>query len=671
MAGFLGVAFGLGLGAVAGLSIGPQIFPRLFPPKDYSKLDEAADQDEDVDVPQGQAVTAEMRKLLEFAEPWTTEPDYQRVNMINRCIKTMWPGLSKAIMADVLKQVKVQLQAQVFKKFAFVENIVFGTDGMNAVAGPESFEKYCTGQGFNLGDVPPRIGGFKVFQTSDDEGLFEVPLIWGSNCKFNVGAFIRLGPLRLYIPVEVSNVHVKAEARVTLKPLVDVIPCIGGVSISLLRVPHVDLSLSLFGGVDLMALPIIKDAMRLGLKMAMEKLLVLPNAMTFPIMPNFGLPMPPKGALNVKLLGGEGLKGKELYCVMNTRPNRFRSSNIAKSYKGSADWHEEFNFIVDDPEVQTFNIALYEDVFGADNKIATGCLTLGAHDYSKLELAEGDEVVTTFVPAQFIRVPMEEHKLAIKLDKFIPEGALLALASGKISAATLKVGLNDVAAGLGDVTTGLQNAPNRSIAENLRMTGGASKPADVGTLYVKVRFIPFFQPTMDEEDDEVEKKKKKDATVVQLPTMRIASHNVTDKLKGVLTVHLIRCINLKGENPNSYVRILLSDEDADEAALSETVVSQNSPRYNQKFDFVMINAGSTLHLTVYNKSTLAGNVLNSINVFTRKKGVDRDKIMGKLHIPVADIARNGSIKDVWTLQDTERGQVEMVLSWQTCYYEDT
>jgi hypothetical protein len=51
----------------------------------------------------------------------------------------------------------------------------------------------------------------QVFQTNDDEGLFEMPFIWGSNCKFNVGAFIRVGPVRLYIPVEVSNIHVKAE----------------------------------------------------------------------------------------------------------------------------------------------------------------------------------------------------------------------------------------------------------------------------------------------------------------------------------------------------------------------------------------------------------------------------------------------------------------------------
>eukprot|EP00955_Chlamydomonas_euryale_P098049 365122-Chlamydomonas_euryale.AAC.48 len=47
------------------------------------------------------------------------------------------------------------------------------------------------------------------------------------------------------------------------------------------------------------------------------------------------------------------------------------------------------------------------------------------------------------------------------------------------------------------------------------------------------------------------------------------------------------------------------------------------------------------------------------------------QVIGKLHIPVVDIARNGAMKDIWTLQDTERGQVEMVLSWQTFYFEES
>ncbi len=39
--------------------------------------------------------------------------------MINRIIKVMWPTLTQAIMKEVLVQVKVQLEAQVFKKVGF------------------------------------------------------------------------------------------------------------------------------------------------------------------------------------------------------------------------------------------------------------------------------------------------------------------------------------------------------------------------------------------------------------------------------------------------------------------------------------------------------------------------------------------------------------------------
>eukprot|EP00955_Chlamydomonas_euryale_P098050 365122-Chlamydomonas_euryale.AAC.49 len=52
----------------------------------------------------------------------------------------------------------------------------------------------------------------------------------------------------------------------------------------------------------------------------------------------------------------------------------------------------------------------------------------------------------------------------------------------------------------------------------------------------------------------------------------------------------------------------------------------------------MINAGSTLHLTVYNKANLTSNVLNTINVFNKKKGVDRDKVRA----PVADLCVRGA-----------------------------
>ncbi|KXZ44359.1 hypothetical protein GPECTOR_69g452 [Gonium pectorale] len=46
---------------------------------------------------------------------------------------------------------------------------------------------------------------------------------------------------------------------------------------------------------------------------------------------------------------------------------------------------------------------------------------------------------------------------------------------------------------------------------------------------------------------------------------------------------------------------------------------------------------------------------------------DKDTLMGRLMIPVEDVARNGRIKEVWSLQDAERGYIELNLTWQTCH----
>ncbi len=38
-------------------------------------------------------------------------------------------------------------------------------------------------QDFTVGAVPPRLGGIKSYDTSDDEVILEVPLLWGSTCQ--------------------------------------------------------------------------------------------------------------------------------------------------------------------------------------------------------------------------------------------------------------------------------------------------------------------------------------------------------------------------------------------------------------------------------------------------------------------------------------------------------
>ena len=60
--------------------------------------------------------------------------------------------------------------------------------------------------------------------------------------------------------------QVRGLARVVLAPLVDTLPCLGAVQISLLEEPYIDFSISLFGSLDLMLLPIFKDAVNFAAK---------------------------------------------------------------------------------------------------------------------------------------------------------------------------------------------------------------------------------------------------------------------------------------------------------------------------------------------------------------------------------------------------------------------
>ena len=53
--------------------------------------------------------------------------------------------------------------------------------------------------------------------------------------------------------------QMRATARVSLAPLVESLPCLGAVTITLLEEPYLDLSLALVGGLDLMQLPGVRD----------------------------------------------------------------------------------------------------------------------------------------------------------------------------------------------------------------------------------------------------------------------------------------------------------------------------------------------------------------------------------------------------------------------------
>jgi Ca2+-dependent lipid-binding protein len=80
---------------------------------------------------------------------------------------------------------------------------------------------------------------------------------------------------------------------------------------------------------------------------------------------------------------------------------------------------------------------------------------------------------------------------------------------------------------------------------------------------------------------------------------------------------------------------------------SKTIKHTLNPQWNEKFEFPVENCDfEQLVVTVYDYDF----------------GSSPD-FMGVVSIPISDVAKTGSLNDVWTLNDVKSGQIEMQLDW--------
>ncbi len=65
--------------------------------------------------------------------------------------------------------------------------------------------------------------------------MLEAPLFWGGDAAVRATVVLggAAGPA-VDLPIDVANVQLKALARITIRPLVEHLPCVGGVTLSLL-----------------------------------------------------------------------------------------------------------------------------------------------------------------------------------------------------------------------------------------------------------------------------------------------------------------------------------------------------------------------------------------------------------------------------------------------------
>lgn len=310
-------------------------------------VDYSADDDDSIPMPNtvGKPVSVFKKMLLKNTSPWLVQPDYDRLLFINTILTSLWPHLSPAIHKMAMEQAKIPLEDVCKKSKGVLQAIRIDR--------------------LDLGTKPPRVDCFKSYQTGEDELIVETPAFWGGDMSIRVTAVIKVGSKTIDLPVDVANIQFKALTRITVKPLVETLPCLGGVTVSLLEPPHFNMDLRIADSPDIMALPGVPLLLTTAINIVAGKMLVYPNEFALPLMPNFGLPPPPKGMLNVKVISAKGLKSSLLdkidpFVVLSVR-EKGSVQTSTKSNNESPVWEESFDFVIDDPKQQGLHLTVKDD----------------------------------------------------------------------------------------------------------------------------------------------------------------------------------------------------------------------------------------------------------------------------------------------------------------------
>ncbi|KAK3033732.1 hypothetical protein RJ639_034507 [Escallonia herrerae] len=275
--------------------------------------------------------------LLPEVPLWVKNPDYERVDWLNRVILHMWPYLDKAICA-LIRSTAEPIFSEYIGKFQ-VQSIDF--------------------ESLTLGTLPPTVHGIKVYESNEKHLLFEAAVRWAGNP--NVTLVLKL--LSLRIKLQLIDLQVSGAPRITFRPLVPTFPCFGSILVSLMEKPLVDFGLKLMGG-DLMAIPGLYQFVQESIRKQVARLYLWPQTIEIPILDSCeGAQKKPVGILHVKVVQAHNLLNKDFlgtsdpYVELSLSGERLPSKKTSiKMNNLNPEWHEVFKLTVKDPQSQVLEI---------------------------------------------------------------------------------------------------------------------------------------------------------------------------------------------------------------------------------------------------------------------------------------------------------------------------
>ncbi|KAM7521233.1 hypothetical protein LguiB_020195 [Lonicera macranthoides] len=321
---------GFGMGISIGLVVGYFLFIYVQP----------SDVEDPVIRPFVEQDTEALEKLIPEIPLWVKNPDYDRVDWLNKFIEIMWPYLDRAICKTV-KNIVAPIIAEQIPNYK-IDAVDF--------------------EALTLGCLPPTFQGMKVYDTEERELIMELSLKWAANP--NVTVAVKAFGMRA--TVQLVDLQVFAFPRITLKPLVPSFPCFAKILVSLMEKPHVDFGLKLLGA-DAMSIPGLYSFVQEIIKDQVANMYLWPKTLEVQILDPTKAMKRPVGILNVKVLRATKLRKKDLlgasdpYVKLKLTEDKLPSKKTTVKHKNlNPEWNEEFSLVVKDPEAQALDIMVYD-----------------------------------------------------------------------------------------------------------------------------------------------------------------------------------------------------------------------------------------------------------------------------------------------------------------------
>ncbi|XP_057983473.1 synaptotagmin-3-like isoform X2 [Malania oleifera] len=279
--------------------------------------------------------------LLPDIPLWVKNPDYDRVDWLNKFIFDMWPYLDKAVCGTIRSMAE-----PIFSEY-------IGKFHINSI----DFES------MSLGTLPPTVHGIKVQETNENELVIEPAVRWAGNPSIT----LVLKLLSLPITIQLMDLHIIAATRIVLKPLVPAFPCFASIMVSLMEKPHVDFGLKLMGA-DIMAIPGLYHFVQEQIRKQVASLYLWPQTLEIPILDaSVGAIHRPVGILHVtvlcarKLLKMDLLGTSDPYVELSLSGERLPAKKTSIKMKNlNPEWNEHFNLIVKDPQAQILQLRVFD-----------------------------------------------------------------------------------------------------------------------------------------------------------------------------------------------------------------------------------------------------------------------------------------------------------------------